>query len=59
MALLETLTLLHWARDSVSNTVRDSDEEAFFLYWGLNPGPTPCAPPPALSCNGFFQDRGL
>jgi hypothetical protein len=26
-------------------------------YWGLNSGPTPQATPPALFCEGFFQDR--
>jgi hypothetical protein len=32
----------------------------FFLqYWGLNSGPTPWVSPPALFCEGFFQDRVL
>jgi hypothetical protein len=26
-------------------------------YWGLNPGPTPWATPPALFCERFLQDR--
>jgi hypothetical protein len=28
-------------------------------YWGLNSGPTPLVTPPALFCEGFFQDRVL
>jgi hypothetical protein len=26
-------------------------------YWGLNSGPTFCATPTALFCEGFFQDK--
>jgi hypothetical protein len=29
----------------------------FFWYWGLNSGPTPWATPPALFCDGLFQDK--
>jgi hypothetical protein len=29
----------------------------FFQYWGLNSQPTPWATPPALCCDGFFQNR--
>jgi hypothetical protein len=28
-------------------------------YWGLNSGPIPWATPPALFCEGFFQERVL
>jgi hypothetical protein len=28
-------------------------------YWGLNLGPTPQATPPALYCDGFYQEMGL
>jgi hypothetical protein len=35
-----------------------STQAIFFLqYWDLNSGPTPWATPPALFCDGFFQDR--
>jgi hypothetical protein len=29
----------------------------FSWYWGLNYGPIPWATPPALFCEGFFEDR--
>jgi hypothetical protein len=29
----------------------------FWQYWGLNSRPTPWATPPALFCDGFFQNR--
>jgi hypothetical protein len=30
---------------------------SFLWCWDLNSGPTSCAIPPALFCDGFFQDR--
>jgi hypothetical protein len=36
-----------------------SEDFLFWQYWGLNSGLIPWATPPALFCDGFFQDRVL
>jgi hypothetical protein len=62
LSLSHTHTHIHTHTHTNTHTHTQTQNIFFFLqYWGLNPGPSPWATPPALffCVKGFFWDRVL